>query len=205
MSRDFSAHWLVRALTVIGLLGAFTIAAPAHADSVYAPEGKTTTELTLEKSTIQPGESNTAYARVTSTSGQPQGTVTFRISGGGGTATVPLVDGVATWEMPTDGLRAGKTYKVTARYNGTGASSGVDGGFQSSEDTAYLTVASGDVAGVAGAAGSQDNVAAASAGDNAGLPGVGQSASTQIAMFAGVGLVAAGMFSLALYRRRVSA
>lgn len=194
MFQHFSGRRVVRAFAVISLFGAFAVAVPAHADDVYAPEGRSTTQLTLEKSTIAPGESNTADATVTCDGQDAQGAVTFRIAGGG-SATMPLVDGEASWQMPTDGLRAGKTYRVTARYAGTGAA-----GCRVSQDVAYLTVASGDVAGAEG-----DDVAAASAGDNAGLPGVGQSASTQIAMFAGIGLVAAGMFSLALYRRRVSA
>ena len=212
MFRDFLLKGFVRALAVFGVLAAVVVVGQTTAAQAYQAPGQTTTELTLEKSTIEPGESNTAYATVTSDTAQPQGTVTFRITGGGGSATIPLVDGQAVWEMPTDDLREGKTYKVIAHYNGVGnsqamgvetngiasvialASSGAEAGFQPSQDVAYLTVASGDVAG------DDEEVAAASTG----LPGVGQDASTQIAMFAGVGLVAAGLFSLALYRRRVS-
>lgn len=204
----------VRALAAFGVLAAVMLVGQANAAPVYPPSIATSTDLDLADATVQPGETTTATVTVTAGSGQPQGTVTFRVSGRQG-QTMPLVDGEASWETPAD-LAPGRTYKITARYNGTGGSqamgaetdgvasmialvsSDAEAGFRPSQDVAYLTVAAGDVTG------GDDNVAAAAAGDNAGLPSVGQSASTQIAMFAGVGLVAAGLFSLALYRRRVS-
>ncbi|HEX6246577.1 MAG TPA: Ig-like domain-containing protein [Nocardioidaceae bacterium] len=196
MFRDIADRGLVRALSLLGVIAAVVLVGSlptAASASEYPPSVATNTDLRLEKSTVQPGESNTAYVRVTSGAGTPQGTVTFKVAGRPG-QTVPLVNGEAVWELPTD-LAPGRTYKVTARYNGAGQ-------YRTSLDTAYVTVADGDVA---GAEGDDDGAAARPAtvaGDAAGLPNVGADASTTAAAVAGVALVAGGAFSLAMYRRR---
>lgn len=213
MLHHLLAKGLVRALAVFGLLaGVMTYAAASNA-APYPPGITTTTNIVLSSATVQPGESTTARVSVSASAGQPQGTVTFRVAGRQ-PETLPLVNGEASWQTPTD-LAAGRTYRVTARYNGTtgggtamGAESGgvasvislvsssSRAGYKPSSDTAYLTVAAGDVESSEG-----DEAMAASAGDStSGLPSVGQDSTTQVAAVAGAAMLAVGGFLL--YRRR---
>jgi LPXTG-motif cell wall-anchored protein len=171
----------------------------------YPASVATTTDLTLERSTVQPGQSNTARATVTAEKGeQPRGTVTFKVAGRP-SSTVPLLNGTATYEMPTD-LKAGRTYKVTARYNGKGV-------WKPSMDTAYVTVTDDDT--VAGEEGSRDGEGGANRPGTGGdgevqgvdesegaLPSVGSEENTLLYTLLGLGLLGAGAFTLLMLRRR---
>lgn len=179
----------------------------------YPASVVTNTELRLEKNRVRPGESNTAWVQVTSDAGTPRGNVTFKVSGHKA-KTVRLEGGTASYSMPTD-LKAGKTYKVTARYNGKRI-------WRPSKDTEYVEVRKTSDE-VAGAEGGRDNSRDGSgAGTNNGsanrsaptqgevqgaeaegaLPSVGSDASTTLAALLGAGLLVAGGVALVMHRRR---
>ncbi|MEV6318559.1 Ig-like domain-containing protein [Streptomyces sp. NPDC051776] len=88
----------------------------------------TTTSVTSASDPMVYGRPATFIAQVTPVApgaGAPTGTVTFTISNGGGTATVPLaVDGTATLSL--NSLPVG-TYSVTATYSGDTAFTGSSG------------------------------------------------------------------------------
>ena len=195
----------VLAVTQLGMPGLATAASPSMAPGDYPASVATTTDLTLEKSTVRPGERNTARATVSAENGeQPQGTVTFKVAGRP-SSTVPLWEGTATYQMPTD-LKAGRTYKVTARYNGKGV-------WKPSMDTAYVTVTDDDT--VAGEEGSRDGEGSANRPGTGGdgeiqgvdesagaLPSVGSEENTLLYTLLGLGLLGAGGFTLLMLRRR---
>jgi len=187
-------------LSVPGL----TATMPVDNHENYPPSIATTTTLTLEKSMVDPGESNTARAKVTAEKGKkPQGTVTFKVAGHQ-PRTVPLVNGTATYQMPTD-LKAGKTYKVTASYNQQGV-------WKPSRDSAYVTVSDDSVAGEEGSRDGEGGANRSGAGgdgevqgvdDSAGaLPNVGSEENTLLYTLLGLGLLGAGAFTLLMLRRR---
>ena len=153
---------------------------------------------------LSPGESNTARATVTAEKGKkPQGTVTFKVAGHP-SSTVPLVNGTATYEMPTD-LKAGKTYKVTARYNEQGV-------WKPSSDSAYVTVTDDTVAGEEGSRDGEGGANRPGTGgdgeiqgvdESAGaLPSVGSEENTLLYTLLGLGLLGAGAATLLMLRRR---
>jgi LPXTG-motif cell wall-anchored protein len=216
---------VIATLAVLGVAGVAQLvgpgamaAPPAGGHAVAAPYPAsvvTNTDLRLAKKRVRPGERNTARVRVTSDAGTPQGTVTFRVSGHAA-KTVRLVQGRASYSMPRD-LKAGKTYRVTARYNGKRI-------WKPSKDTEYVKVrkARGEVAGSEGerdesrdgsGSGTDDGSANRSAptqGEVQGaeaegaLPNVGSDTSTTVAALLGLGLLAAGGLALVMRRRRVS-
>lgn len=194
----------VLAVTQFGMPGLATAASPSMAPGDYPASVATTTDLTLEKSMVDPGESNTARARVTAEKGKkPQGTVTFKVAGHP-SSTVPLVNGTATYEMPTD-LKAGRTYKVTARYNAQGV-------WKPSSDSAYVTVTDDTVAGEEGSRDGEGGANRPGTGgdgeiqgvdESAGaLPSVGSEENTLLYTLLGLGLLGAGAFTLLMLRRR---
>lgn len=190
----------VTQLSVPGLTA--TMPVDNHGD--YPPPIATTTDLTLEKSVVEPGEANTARATVTAEKGEkPQGTVTFKVAGHQ-PRTVPLVNGTATYQMPTD-LKAGRTYKVTARYNGQGV-------WKPSSDTAYVTVSDDSVAGEEGSRDGEGSANRPGTGGNGevqgvdesagALPSVGSEENTLLYTLLGLGLLGAGAVTLLMLRRR---
>jgi LPXTG-motif cell wall-anchored protein len=200
--KPLNAKVIATLVAVLGLalapLGVSTAAA-----SPYPAGAVTNTDLTLEKNTVSPGEANTAYVRVTSDAGTPEGRVTFKVTGHQA-QTVPLVNGEASYEMPRD-LEAGKRYRVTARYNGTPV-------YRPSNDAEWVKVTNGQVAGNEGeqhrdrdddGAGSGKGNGGGVAGTQEGtLPSVGADSTTQIYALAGLGLLGAGVAALLLHRRR---
>jgi LPXTG-motif cell wall-anchored protein len=191
------------AAAIVAVLGlALTqIGASTAVASPYPAGAVTNAELTLEKSTVRPGESNTAYVRVTSDAGTPKGRVTFKVTGHQ-SQVVPLVDGEASYEMPTD-LQAGKRYKVTARYNGTPV-------YRPSNDAEWVTVTDSGVAGNEGERDRDRDGEGAGSGNGGGvagtqegaLPNVGADSTTQLYALVGLGLLGAGAAALLLHRRR---
>jgi len=189
------------ALTQLSAPGAVTAGAVLAPVSEYPASVVTDTEVSLEKSTVAPGESNTAYASVSADAGTPQGRVTFKVSGHQ-KESVPLVDGEASYEMPTD-LRAGRTYRVMARYNGKAV-------YRPSHDATHVTVTEdGQVAGEEGERSDSGGSAnrPATGGDVLGeqtgvLPNVGSDAATTVVALGGLGLLAAGAAALVMRRRR---
>jgi LPXTG-motif cell wall-anchored protein len=199
-------------LVVVGGLALTQLSAPAAmaappstvdpAASPYPPRAVTTTDLRLEKNRMRAGESNTAYVTVSSDSGTPQGRVTFQVSGYQ-PVTRPLVNGEASYELPGD-LEGGRTYQVTARYNGQPI-------YRPSRDSERLVVQrDGSVAGEEGERGSGQgaNRPGADGGDagpatqEGALPSVGAEAGTSVYALAGLGLLGAGAAALLLHRRR---
>lgn len=179
-------------LTQLGLAGA--VAAPSTAEpsvQEYPAGVVTDTDISLESRTLDEGESTTATVTVTSDAGTPQGRVTFKVSGHS-KKVVPLVAGEASYETPTD-LRAGRTYKVSARYNGGGV-------YRPSSAAAYITVrGDGEVAGREGEGGAGGDVQRAGA-----LPSVGADSTSTLYALGGLGLLGAGAATLLVHRRRTT-
>jgi LPXTG-motif cell wall-anchored protein len=192
LRNQFTAKVAAMLVAVLGLALAQG-SVPAAVASPYPPGAVTNAELTLEKNTVRPGEANTAYVRVTSDAGTPRGRVTFKVTGYQ-PVVVPLVDGEASYEMPRD-LEAGKRYKVTARYNGTPV-------YRPSNDTEWVTVSDGEVAGEQGEAGRDGGGGVAPDQQEGTLPSVGSDSTTQLYALAGLGLLGAGAAALLLHRRR---
>jgi LPXTG-motif cell wall-anchored protein len=206
----FRNQLIAKAIATFAVVGGLALTqlgvAPAAVASPYPPDAVTTTDLRLEKNRMRAGESNTAYVRVTSGAGTPQGRVTFQVSGYQ-PVTRPLVNGEASYELPGD-LKGGRTYQVTARYNGQPA-------YKPSRDSERLTVyRDGSVAGEEGerGAGQGANRPGADGGDagpaaqegaqEGALPSVGAEAGTTVYALAALGLLAAGAAALLLHRRR---
>ena len=216
MLRQFFSKRLASALVAAGVFAIAQFGAPGLATAApYPPSVVTSTDLTLQHDTVQEGQSNKAYAKVSSGSGTPTGTVTFTVAGHQSTVALKP-NGTATFNMPTD-LAPGKTYKVAAHYNG-------DGVYKESSDTAYVTVekkrGNGQVKGSEGSQ-SGNNGGAGGTGENGGgkgrtapttgivgedtsggLPGVGSDSGTMLYGLGGLVLLGAGGFALALNRRR---
>jgi LPXTG-motif cell wall-anchored protein len=222
--RNLIAKKFILALALLSGLGLTQLSVPAAVaappaggyavTAPYPPRAVTTTDLRLNKNRVRPGERNTAHARVRADTATPQGTVTFKVAGHQA-KTVRLVGGKASYAMPRD-LKAGKTYKVTARYNGKRF-------WKPSRDTAYVTVrkqARDEVRGSEGNRGDESrdggsgsdnggsaNRTAPSQGEVQGaegaLPSVGADSSTTIIGLLGFGLLAAGGLALIVRRRRV--
>lgn len=119
MSRQAIARSAIALLAggVVGLqfLGVGAATADDHDDCGYAADVITATDLTLDRTSIAPGETTTARVTVTSGAGVPPGTVTFQVTGHAA-STVGLSAGAASYTIPSD-LVAG-TYTVTASYPG---------------------------------------------------------------------------------------
>lgn len=217
MLRQFFSKRLASALVAAGVFAIAQFGAPSLATAApYPPSVVTSTELTLDKTTVNQGESNTAHVKVSSGAGTPTGTVTFKVAGRQATVTLGP-DGTASWDLPTD-LPPGATYNVTARYNGAGV-------YKPSSDSARVTVenkrGNGQVKGSEGSQGG-NNGGAGGTGENGGgkgrtapttgglvgedtsggLPGVGSDAGTMLYGLGGLVLLVAGGFALALNRRR---
>ena len=213
MFRTLLSTRILATLAVLLGLGFAQLSIPSAVAAPYPPRAVTNTDLRLDKNRVNPGESNTARVNVTSDAGTPQGSVTFKVSGHAA-ESVPLVNGQASYSMPTD-LRAGQTYRVTARYNGRRL-------YKPSQDTEYVTVRSDEVAGSENSRGAQggdgdnDDDKGGSAnrsgptegqvkgaeGNEGVLPSTGSDATTQLVALTGLGLLGAGA-ALMLYRRRV--
>jgi hypothetical protein len=203
LTKNFVAMLAVGSVLAVTQLSVPGLGAATLVDNHYQADVVTTTELTLEKYRVNPGESNTAYAEVTAGKKKPQGTVTFKVAGHPA-STVPLVDGRASYEMPTD-LEAGKRYKVTARYNGKGV-------WKPSKDTAYVTVTDDTVAGEEGSRDGEGSANRPGTGgdgeiqgvdESAGaLPSVGSEENTLLYTLLGLGLLGAGAVTLLMLRRR---
>jgi LPXTG-motif cell wall-anchored protein len=216
---------IIAMLAVVGVAGITQLvgpgamaAPPAGGHAVAAPYPAsvvTNTDLRLNKTRVRPRERNTAHVRVTSDLGTPRGTVTFKVQGHRA-KTVRLKNGRASYSMPRD-LKAGKTYRVTARYNPNRGSK-----WRSSRDSARVTVrkqARDEVRGSEGQRGDESrdggsgsanggaNRTAPSQGEVQGaegaLPSVGADSTTTIIGLLGFGLLAAGGLALILRRRRV--
>lgn len=217
---------VVGALAVGGVLAvsqfaspAVVTSSPAIAERAYPASVVTNTDLTLDRTTVRPGQRNTARVTVSSDDGTPQGTVTFRVSGHD-PQTVTLVNGKASYDMPTD-LKAGRTYTVTATYNGNKV-------YKKSSDSENVTVEEkgkdevkgregererdGNGNGSAGS-GSGDSGSSGEAGDevkgveaerdaSGDLPATGSDENTQLYALGGLALLLAGGASLLIWRRR---
>ena len=119
---------------------AATAAEPQATKYSYSKPGKpgkyhgkvvTRTHLKLAKSVGKKGQRNWAFIRVTSGAGKPSGRIILLVNGKVyGTAVVR--NGVARLPFGKN-LPAGKTYRVTAVFAGSGK-------FKDSSDTAYYTV-----------------------------------------------------------------
>lgn len=226
MFRNTILKPLLSAIAVGGVLAVAQVsgpglvtASPAITTVADYPAGVVTnTDLQLDKSRVAAGESNTARVTVSSGAGAPKGTVTFKV--GGHQKTVVLSSsGTASYTMPID-LQAGRTYKVTASFNGGGA-------WRPSSDSAYVTVAGkrggksnskgahaagGSSSNGSGSAGHGKGRAAPTTGggtvageQTGGLPLVGSDASTTIYGLGGLVLLGAGGFVLVMHRRRSQA
>ena len=212
-------------LLAIAQLGVPSLAAasPSVAPTAYPPSVDTTTNVTLDHQTVNPGQKNTAHAKVSSGAGKPTGTVTFSVAGHQGTVALSP-GGTADWSMPTD-LQAGKTYQVTAQSNGNGV-------YKPSSGSTYVTVRSkpngqtngnGSGNGSSGGAGgsgenggngggksrpgavlgtTQTGGTSGGTSTGGGLPGTGSDASTTLYGLGGLVLLGAGGAALAINRRR---
>src|SRR5512134_2887747 len=101
LTKNFVAMLAVGGVLAVTQLSVPVLTATMPVDNHrdYPASVATTTDLTLERSTVQPGQSNTARATVTAEKGeQPRGTVTFKVAGRP-SSTVPLLNGTATYEM----------------------------------------------------------------------------------------------------------
>jgi hypothetical protein len=185
---------------------ALVSSAPSFTKSAYPASVVTKTDLRLDRNRVRPGQKNTARITVTADKGTPKGTVTLTVQGRS-PRTKALVNGRVSFAMPRH-LKAGRTYRVTARYNGKRI-------WKPSRDTAFVTVKKRGGGQVLGEEGSRngggsanrgaptDGGAVAGSEAQGGLPGVGADSTTQLYALGGLGLLAAGAFSLLMYRRRV--
>lgn len=119
MTRLSSATRLLAALVVGCLVGVLTLVAPAASAKPlagpYQTHTSTTTKVKLTKHNVKVGTKLKATFVVRTRKGKlATGTIKVKISGHG-TVTVTLVDGRATFKLPTD--EAGK-FKITATYGG---------------------------------------------------------------------------------------
>jgi len=186
----------VLALTQLSAPGVVTTspAIELTAACSYAARTTTSTDLTLDKSFVEAGESNSASVTVSSDAGTPQGTVTFRIPGHLN-ETVTLASGQASQALPTD-LRAGRTYQVRARYNGD--NTGPDC-YRKSGDSTHFRV-EGNGGGISGEEGSGGP---GQPGTGAGVLGdTGAAENTELYGLLGLGLVGLGGLGLVINRRR---
>ena len=181
---------------IVGMTPATAASGGGGGECGYAASVVTSTQLTLDRTRVQVGQSNTAHATVSAGSGTPTGTVTFRVAGHA--ATVELSGTSASYSMPTD-LRAGRTYEVTARYNGAKC-------FRPSSDTASVAVESQAVApspgpgGPGGGGGPVPPAAAPMVGAH--LPSVGSDEGLLLYGAGGLVLLGAGGIVLGRHRRR---
>ncbi len=209
MLKNFALKNVAAVVAVGGLLALTQVAGPALVASspsftktAYPASVTTNTDLRLDRNRVRPGQKNTARVTVTADEGStPKGTVTLKVQGRQ-PRTKAVVNGRVSFAMPRH-LKPGRTYRVTARYNGKRI-------WKHSRDTAYVTVKKRGGGQVLGEEESRNdgsaNRGAPSDGGNAsegGLPSVGADSTTQLYALGGLGLLAAGAFSLLLYRRRV--
>ena len=117
MSRKTTARALAALVGVVGVLGLQMVSVGAAADEEstcgYAAEIVTATDLTLDRSSISPGQTTTARVTVTSGVGVPPGDVSFQVTGRAASAAA-LTAGAAAYAIPAD-LAVG-SYTVTATY-----------------------------------------------------------------------------------------
>ncbi len=120
MSRRSMARFAVSLMGAGGLIGLQLLGVGAaagddRAGCGYVADVVTATDLTLDRTTLAPGQTTTARATVTSGAGVPPGSVTFQVTGHAA-STVTLSAGHATYPIPTDLVTGG--YSVTATYPG---------------------------------------------------------------------------------------
>jgi LPXTG-motif cell wall-anchored protein len=210
MFRNVLTSRLVAALAAGGVLAIAQLSGPATVASVPAleqvadyPESvETTTDVRVDHPMMRPGQTNHARATVSSDNGTPKGTVTFKVSGHA-PKVVTLRNGHASYTLPSD-LAAGKTYTVTARYNGKGQ-------YKPSSDETQVTVVKGGSGGSGGGGDEGDNGAngggTGGSGGGAGAPGsgdlpaTGSDSNSVVFTLVGMGLLGLGAFSL-IGRRR---
>lgn len=194
MMRTVAAGAVLVAAQLGGTAAASAAPATAEGGCAYPAPVVTTTQVSLDLAVVKAGGANTARATVTSDKGPVDGTVTFTVAGYAA-ETVPLVDGTASYSLPTD-LVAGRTYEVTAAANVTGDC------LQPSSGSAYVTVADDDEALGISANRAAPSVTAPSSGL---LPSVGAEAGTGLLALGGAAVLAAGLLTLVWARRRAGA
>jgi len=212
MFRTVLTSRLVAALAAGGVLAIAQLSGPATVASApalehvakYPASVETRTDVRVDRPMMRAGQSNHARATVSSNDGTPKGTVTFKVSGHA-PKVVSLSNGHASYTLPSD-LAAGKTYQVSARYNGKGV-------YKSSSDSTQVTVLKGGSGGAGGGgdeganrpgtgAGGSGGGAGTSGSDISGaLPATGTDGSTVVFTLVGLGLLGLGAFSL-IGRRR---
>lgn len=211
-SKAFAALLVGGTLAATQLVGpTSTVTASPELERVaYPAKVSTTTDLRLDRRVVRRGQRNVARVRVSAETGTPQGTVTIKVAGR--QYVERLRDGRASHALPRY-LRANRTYRVVAVYNGNKL-------FKKSSDEAYFTVkkrGGGQVAGVEGSRGDNDengaanggsdngagaNRAATVAGVATGLGDTGAESNTELYALAGLGLLGAGGAAIAVNRRR---